>query len=104
MTTDRDQTSRDVTQDKGMPQQKEPTTLSAEGQHAYSGLHLLGERDRQRQQLGTELRQLNDQIEASEGYRFYNRMTLLEKSYFIFDVNRLSLEHSLNEFEQPMGF
>ncbi|CAA9459965.1 MAG: hypothetical protein AVDCRST_MAG37-3615 [uncultured Rubrobacteraceae bacterium] len=61
-------------------------------------------RDRQRQQLGTELRQLDDQIESSQGYRFYNRMNLLEKSYFIFDVNRLNLEHSLDEFEQPMMF
>lgn len=74
-----------------MLQQKEPTTQSFEGHLAYSGLHLLRERDRQRQQLGTELRQLNDQIKASEGYRFYNRMTLLKKSYFIFDVNRLNL-------------
>lgn len=61
-------------------------------------------RDRQRQQFGTELQELEYQIEASTGYRFYNRMNLLEKSYFIFDLNHLNLKHILDEFEQPMVF
>ncbi len=103
MTTDDDQNSTDVLQDGGMTRQQHPPTLPAEGYQTYPGIHLLGERD-QRQQLGMELQELDNQIEASEGYRFYNRMNLLEKSYFIFEVNHLNLKHILDEFEQPMVF
>lgn len=64
----------------------------------------MDERDRQRRQLGGELREIEREIEASEGYRLRNRMNLLEKSYFVFDANYLNLRHVLDEFEQPMVF
>ncbi len=75
-----------------------------EGYRAYHGVNLLEERDRQRRQLGRELQELEREIEASDGYRFRNRMSLLERSYFVFDTNYLNLKHILNEFEQPMVF
>jgi hypothetical protein len=50
------------------------------------------------------LREIEREIESSEGYRLRNRMNLLEKSYFVFDANYLNLRHVLDEFEQPMVF
>jgi hypothetical protein len=76
--------------------------VPSEGYQAYPGL--LEERDRRRRQFGRELREIEREIEASEGYRIYNRMNLLEKSYFIFDSNYLNLIHVLEEFEQPVVF
>jgi DNA polymerase III alpha subunit (gram-positive type) len=102
--TNQDQNSRDVQQARGVSQQQNPRILPTEGYQAYPGTNLLEERDRQRQQFGRELQELDREIEVSEGYRFYNRMSLLEKSYFVFDVNYLNLKHILNEFEQPMVF
>ncbi len=75
-----------------------------EGYRAYPGANLLEERDRQRRQLGGNLRKIDFDIEASEGYRMRARMNLLEKSYFIFDANYLNLGHVLDEFEQPTVF
>ncbi len=75
-----------------------------EGYQAYPGVNLLDERNRQRRQLGRELQEMDRRIEASEGYRIHTRMSLLEKSYFIFDTNYLNLRHVLDEFEQPMVF
>src|SRR5215217_2121715 len=77
---------------------------SGEDHRAYHGVNLLEERDRQRQQLGRELQELDREIEVSDGYRLRNRMSLLERSYFVFDTNYLNLKHILNEFEQPMVF
>src|ERR671913_546322 len=75
-----------------------------EGYQAYPGANLLEERDRQRRRLGGGLREIEREIEASEGYRMRLRMSLLEKSYFIFDTNHLNLRHVLDEFEQPAVF
>jgi hypothetical protein len=85
-------------------QRRDHEIVPDEGYQVYPGVNLLDERDRQRRQLGGELREIECQIEASEGYRLRNRMNLLEKSYFIFDANYLNLRHVLDEFEQPMVF
>jgi len=103
--TNEDQNSKDdIRHVRATPQQQELSSLPAGGYQAYPGANFLEERDRQRQQLGRELQELEHQFEASDGYRSYNRMSLLEKSYFVFDVNYLNLKHNLNEFEQPMVF
>lgn len=75
-----------------------------ENHQAYPGTNLLEERDRQRQRLGRELRELDDRIEGSDGYRFFASISLLKRSYFVFDVNHLHLKNILDEFEQPMVF
>ena len=103
MDRNRDRENRDVQQIGGMLQQQRPEAF-AEGDQTYHGVNLLEERDRQRQQLGRELRELDREISTSEGYRLYNKMGLLEKSYFVFDVNYLNLKHILEEFEQPVLF
>ena len=103
MAMDQDQNSPDLQRARVVPQQN-IKSLPTEGYQAYPGTNLLEERDRQRQQLGRELRGLDHQIEASDGYLFYSKMSLLEKSYFVFDVNHLNLKHALNEFEQPTLF
>lgn len=93
---------------RGELSQREPETTGAatpdEGYQAYPGVNLLDERDRQRRRLGRELRETEGEIESSEGFRLYNRMKLLEKSYFVFDTNYLNLRHVLSEFEQPAVF
>jgi len=99
-----DQENRDIQQIRGMRQPQNPETLPAEGHQIYPGVNLLEERDRQRQQLGRELRELDREIEASDAYRLYSRLGLLEKSYFVFDINYMNLKHILEEFEQPMVF
>jgi hypothetical protein len=105
----RDQKKRDVQRIEGELQQQDRRTLPAESHRiddyqTYPGITLLEERDRQRQQLGRELRELDREIEASEGYQLYDTINLLEKSYFIFDVNYLNLKQVLEEFEQPTAF
>ena len=103
MGTNRDRENRDVQQVGGMLQHQRPGAF-AEGYQTYHGVNLLEERDRQRQQLGSELQELDREIATSEGYRLYNKLALLEKSYFVFDVNYLNLKHILEEFEQPVLF
>ncbi len=78
--------------------------MPVEGYQAYPGVNLLEERDRQRHRLGGELRELDRRIEASVGYRLRAKMSLLQRSYFVFDVNHLNLRHVLDEFEQPTVF
>ncbi len=85
-------------------QRRDREVVPDEGYQVYPGVNLLEERDRQRRQLGEELRKIEREIEASEGYRLHSRMNLLEKSYFVFDANYLNLKHILDEFEQPMVF
>lgn len=70
----------------------------------YPGTSLLEERNRQRLRLSEALRELDREIEASEGHQFSASMGLLENSYFVFDVNRLNLVYLLREFEQPAVF
>ncbi len=103
MDTNQDDEKRDIRQIGGDLQKQNPMTFT-EGYQIYPGVNLLEERDRQRQQLGRELRELDREISTSEGYRFHNRMGLLQKSYFVFDVNYMNLKHILEEFEQPMIF
>ena len=105
MAMNQDRGNRDARQIGGMLQQQNPETLpSTEGYQTYPGVNLLEERDRQRRQFGRELRELDRQIEASDAYRLYSRMHLLEKSYFVFDVNYMNLKHILEEFEEPTVF
>jgi hypothetical protein len=85
-------------------QRRDHEATPDEGYRTYPGANLLEERDRQRRQLGGKLREIDREIEASEGYRMRARMNLLEKSYFIFDTNYLNLRHVLDEFEQPSVF
>lgn len=99
-----DPNSRDVQRAEVLPQRQAFRGLPSEDYEAYPGTNILEGRDRQRQQLGKELQDLNHKIEASDGYRFYKSVSLLQRSYFIFDVNYLNLKHILNEFEQPMVF
>ena len=77
---------------------------AGEGYQVYPGITLLDERDRQRQQLWSQLQELDCKIAASDGYRLDNKLSLLKKSYFAFDTNYLTLKQALNEFEQPMVF
>ena len=105
MAMNQDRGNRDARQIGGMLQQQNPETLpSTEGYQTYPGVNLLEERDRQRRQFGRELRELDRQIEASDAYRLYSRMSLLEKSCFVFDVNYMNLKHILEEFEEPTVF
>ena len=97
-----DQNGRDVRRVEVVP--RNFRSLSSEGYEAYPGTNLLEGRDRQRQQLGRELQKLNRKIEDSDGYRFQSKMSLLERTHFIFDVNYVNLKHILDEFEQPMVF
>jgi hypothetical protein len=85
-------------------QRRDRDATPDEGYRTYPGANLLEERDRQRRQLGGKLREIDREIEASEGYWMRARMNLLEKSYFIFDTNYLNLRHVLDEFEQPSVF
>lgn len=103
MDTNRDPGKRDVQQLGGILQQQDSRDF-AEGGQTYHGANLFEERSRQRQQLGRELQELEREISNSAGYRLHNKMTLLEKSYFVFDVNYLNLKHILEEFEQPAIF
>lgn len=103
MDANRDRENRDIPQAGGMLQQQRPESFTEDYQ-TYHGVNLLEERNRQRQQLGRELQELDREIAASEGYQLYNKMSLLKKSYFVFDVNYLNLKHILEEFEQPMLF
>lgn len=104
MDENQSQGNRDVQHVSGLLQHQNFGTSFTEDHQSYPGVNLLEERDRQRQQLGRELRELEREIEASDGYWLYNRLSLLEKSYFVFDVNYLHLKHILEEFEQPMVF
>ena len=100
----RDQNQEGVPQAGWELQCRDRGATPDEGYRAYPGVNLLEERDRQRRQLGGKLRKIDREIEASEGYRMRVRMSLLEKSYFIFDTNYLNLGHVLDEFEQPTVF
>jgi hypothetical protein len=103
--TNQDQEKRDVQRlGEALQQQDRRLLPTAEGYQDYPGVTLLEERDRQRQQLWRELGELDREIEANDGYRLHKRMNLLEKSYFVFDVNYLNLKNLLEEFEQPMVF
>jgi hypothetical protein len=102
--TNRDQDKGEAQQSGGGLQRQDPESIPGEGYQVYPGVNLLEERDRQRRQLGQELREIEREIEGSEGFRLRTRMSLLEKSYFIFDANYLNLRHVLDEFEQPMVF
>ena len=103
MGQDREENREDVPQIGGATQ-RDRELEPGEGYQAYHGVNLLEERDRRRRQLGRELQELQREIEASDGYRLRNRMSLLGRSYFVFDTNYLNLKHILNEFEQPMVF
>jgi hypothetical protein len=100
----RDQNQEGAPQAGWELQWRDRETTPDERYQAYPGANLLEERDRQRRQLGGKLRKIDRDIEASEGYRMRARMNLLEKSYFIFDINYLNLGHVLDEFEQPAVF
>lgn len=100
-----DRGKRDVQRlGEALQQQDRRVSPTAEDHQGYPGVTFLEERDRQRQQLWRELRELDREIEANDSYRFYKRMSLLGKSYFVFDVNHLNLKNLLEEFEQPMVF
>jgi DNA-binding transcriptional regulator GbsR (MarR family) len=101
--SNRDPDTRDVQQFGEMLKQQD-SRIFAEGGQTYHGVNLFEERDRQRQQLGRELQELDREISNSAGYRLRNKMGLLGKSYFVFDVNYLNLKHILAEFEQPVIF
>jgi len=101
---DQDQENRDVSQIDDGTRQQSPGLDSDEGYRVYHGVNLLEERDRQRQELGSKLQELNREIESSHGYRLRNKISLLKGTYFVFDTNYLNLKHTLNEFEQPMVF
>src|SRR5215203_4275211 len=101
---EQDQENRDVSQIDDGSRQQSPGLESDEGYRVYHGVNLLEERDRQRQELGSRLQELNREIESSNGYRLRNKISLLKGSYFVFDTNYLTLKHILNEFEQPMVF
>ncbi len=100
-----DRVARELPQTVEKPQ-------GSQGYHqAYPAVRLLNEvvgflreRDRERQQLGKELQELDRRIKASEGHQAYTRMASLEESHFIFEGNLLNLRHVLNEFEQPPLF
>jgi hypothetical protein len=85
-------------------QEPDLETETGEGYQVFPGITLLEERDRQRQQLGSKLRELTLEIKTSEGYRIRNQINLLRKNHFIFDGNYVNLKHVLEEFEQPMVF
>lgn len=70
----------------------------------YPGSGLIEERNRQRYRLSEELRRLDREIKASEGYGVSERLGLLEKSYLVFEGNRSNLMHLLREFGQPVVF
>ena len=86
------------------PQRQDLRDLPLESYQDYPGTNLFEERDRQRQRLGRELRELDHRIEGSDGYRFFTSISLLKRSYFVFDVNHLHLKNILDEFEQLMVF
>lgn len=106
MTTNPDLNEKgaDARQSGGVLPRRDLGTLPAEEYRAYLGANIHKERNLQRRQLGEKLQDVEQRIEASDGYRIYNKTSLLEKSYFIFDVNRINLEHALEEFEQPTVF
>ncbi len=76
----------------------------SEDNRAHPGITLLEERDQQRQQLRNRLRELSQEIKASEGFRIRSEMSLLKKNYLVFDGNYLNLKHILEEFEQSPVF
>jgi hypothetical protein len=77
---------------------------TSDAYQVFPGITLLDERDRQRQQLGSRLRELSVEIRTSEGHQIRNGINLLRKSYLIFDANYQNLKHVLEEFEQPTVF
>lgn len=75
-----------------------------ENYRSHPSANLLEERDHQRRRIAEKLRELDEEIEVSEGFRIFAGLSLLEKTYFVFDANHLNLKHVLQEFEQPVVF
>jgi hypothetical protein len=60
--------------------------------------------DQDRQRPGQRVRELDERIKASEGFRVRNKIRNLQNSYNIFSGNHMNLISVLNDYEKPEVF